>query len=160
MVILRSGSVTTVDDNMAEMTSEQFALFLVEACKQPDIRKMISDIVSPKDQEFADTVSAEVHRQITPLRKQMDETNAELQRLKDIMNDQKILIDDIEQHGRRDSLRSVGIPENPGHDDTDGAILKICEQIKVQPKIERTQGHCRITSCGSIGGRKNQANHC
>ena len=96
----------------------------------------IYQYISPKDQEFADAVSAEVHRQITPLRKQLDETNAELQRLKNIMNDQKTLIDDIEQHGRRDSLRIVGIPENPGHDDTDGAILKICEQIKVQPKIE------------------------
>ena len=78
MVILRSGSVTAVDDsiNMAQMTWEQFALFLVEACKQPDIRKMISDIVSPRDQEFADAVSAEVHRQMTPLRKQLDEKNA------------------------------------------------------------------------------------
>ena len=91
MVKLRSGSVTTVDVNiisMAEMTSEQFALFLVGACKQPDIRQMISNIVSPKDQEFADAVSAEVHRQVTPLRKQLDETNAELQRLKNIIRDQ------------------------------------------------------------------------
>ena len=120
---------------MAEMTPEQFALFLVEACKQPDIRT-IWDIVSPKDQEFADAVSAEVHRQITPLRKQLDETNAELQRLKNIMNDQKTLIDDIEQHGRRDSIRTVGIPENPGHNDHNRTILKIREQIKVQPMIE------------------------
>ena len=139
MVKLRSGSVTTVDVNdisMAEMTSEQFALFLVEACKQPDIRQMISNIVSPKDQEFADAVSVEVHRQVTPLRKQLDETNAELQRLKNIIRDQQTMIDDIEQHGRRDSLRIAGIPENPDHDDTDGAILKVCEQMKVQPKIE------------------------
>ena len=107
MVILRSGSVTAVDDsiNMTQMTSEQFALFLVEACKQPDIGKVISDIVSPRDQEFADAVSAEVHRQMTPLRKQLDEKNAELQRLKNIIHDQQTMIDDIEQHGRRDSLR-------------------------------------------------------
>ena len=108
----------------------------LEACKQPDIRQMISNIVSPKDQEFADAVSAEVHRQMTPLRKQLDETNAELQKLKNTIRDQQTLIDDIEQHGRRDSLRIAGIPENPDHDDTDGAILKVCEQMKVQPKIE------------------------
>ena len=138
MVILRSGSVTAVDDsiNMAQMTSEQFALFLVEACKQPCIRKMISDIVSPRDQEFADAVPAEVHRQMTPLRKQLDEKNAELQRLKNIIHDQQTMIDDIEQHGRRDSLRFADIPENANHDDTDAAILEICGQMKVEPKVE------------------------
>ena len=138
MVILRSGSVTAVDDsiNMAQMTSEQFALFLVEACKQPDIRKMISDIVSPRDQEFADAVSAEVYRQMTPLKKQLDEKNAELQRLKTIIHDQQTMIDDIEQHGRRDSLRFAGIHENLYHDDTNAAILEICGQMKVEPKVE------------------------
>ena len=138
MVILRSGSVTAVDDSidMAQMTSEQFALFLVEACKQPDIRKMISDILSPRDQECADDVSAEVHRQMTPLRKQLDEKNAELQRLKNIIHDQQTMIDDIEQRGRRDSLRFAGIPENANHDDTDAAILEIGGQMKNEPKIE------------------------
>ena len=49
MVILRSGSTTdSVFANMCDqMTSEQFALFLIEACKSPDIQSMLKDIVVP-----------------------------------------------------------------------------------------------------------------
>ena len=46
------------------------------------------------------------------------------------------MIDDIEQQGRRDSLRFAGIPENPNHNYTDAAILEICGQMKVEPKVE------------------------
>ena len=121
---------------MAEMTSEQFALFLVEACNQPDIRKMIADIASPKLEQFSDAVSAEVHRQITPLKNQLSEKDAELTRLRNVIRDQQMMLDDLEQHGRRDSLRITGVPENPEHDNTDEAILKICEEIKCDPKVE------------------------
>ena len=127
MVTLRSVSITTPDDsfNMAEMTSEQFALFLVEACKQPDIRQMIAEIASPKNEQFSDAVSVEVHRQTAPFKQQLSEKDSELQRLRNIIRDQQIILDDLEQHGRRDSLRISGIPENPEHDNTDEAILKI-----------------------------------
>ena len=121
---------------MAEMTSEQFALFLVEACKQPDIRKMIADIASPKDEQFSDDASAEVHRQMKPLRNQLSEKDAELTRLRNVIRDQQMMLDDLEQHGRRDSLRITGVPENPEHDNTDEAILKISEEIKCDPKVE------------------------
>ena len=124
MVILRSGSITADDSiNMAEMTSEQFALFLVKACKQPDIRKMIADIASPKDEQFSDAVSAEVHRQMPPLKNQLSGKDAELQRLRNVIRDQQMMLDDLEQHGRRDSLRITGVPENPEHHNTDEAIL-------------------------------------
>ena len=138
MVTLRSGSITTPDDsfNMAEMTSEQFALFLVEACKQPDIRQMIAEIASPKNEQFSDAVSVEVHRQMAPLKQQLSEKDAELQRLRNIIGDQQIMLDDLEQHGRRDSLRISGVPENPEHDNTDEAVLKICNEMKVEPQVE------------------------
>ena len=121
---------------MAEMTSEQFALFLVEACKQPDIRQMIAEIASPKNEQFSDAVSVEVHRQMAPLKQQLSEKDAELQRLRNIIRDQQIMLDDLEQHGRRDSLRISGVPENPEHDNTDEAVLKICNEMKVEPQVE------------------------
>ena len=70
MVILRSGSTTdSVFANMCDqMTSEQFALFLIEACKSPDIQSMLKDIVVPNLDAFKDMVSAEVHRQMQPLK--------------------------------------------------------------------------------------------
>ena len=92
--------------------------------------------MSPRDQKFADAVSAEVHRLMTPIRKQLVEKNAELQRLKNIIHDQLTMIDDIEQPGRRDSLKFAGIPGNPKHDDTDTALLEICDQKNVEPKVE------------------------
>ena len=121
---------------MAEMTSEQFALFLVEACKQPDIRQMIAEIASPKNEQFSDAVSVEVHRQIAPLKQQLSEKDAELQRLRNIIRDQQIMLDDLEQHERCDSLRILGISENPEHDNTDEAVLKICNEMKVEPQVE------------------------
>ena len=62
--------------------------------------------------------------------------DAELQRLRNIIRDQQIMLDDLEQHGRRDSLRISGIPENPEHDNTDEAVLKICNEMKVEPQVE------------------------
>ena len=67
MVILRSGSVTSSDiSTMAEMTSDQFALMLVEACKLPDIQALIKNIVSSDKELYIDLLSAEVHRQTQP----------------------------------------------------------------------------------------------
>ena len=45
-------------------------------------------------------------------------------------------MDDLDQHGRRDSLRISGIPENPEHDNTDAAVLKICKEMPVEPQVE------------------------
>ena len=41
-------------------------------------------------------------------------------RLKKTVSDQQVMLDNLEQHGRCDSLRIIGIHENPDHDDTDG----------------------------------------
>ena len=58
MVILHSGSTTdSVFANMCDqMTSEQFALFLIEACKIPDIQSMLKDIVVPYLDDFKEMV--------------------------------------------------------------------------------------------------------
>ena len=56
MVILRSGSVTSYDSSTMsnQMSADQFALFLIEACKQTDIQKIIKDITTPNRHELAD----------------------------------------------------------------------------------------------------------
>ena len=46
------------------------------------------------------------------------------------------MLDDLKQHSRRDSLPVAGIPENGSHDDTDAAVIKVCELIKVDPPVE------------------------
>ena len=138
MVILRSGSTTESDfTNMTEpMTSDQFALSLIEACKSPDIKKMIKDIVAPKHDDFMDIVSAEVHRQKLPFRQQFQEKDLEILTLKKTIADQQVQLDDLEQHGRRDSLRVSGIPEPEEHDDTDAAVMSVCTAMKMDPPLD------------------------
>ena len=137
MVILRSGSVTSSDIvTMADMTPDQFALMLVEACKLPDIQVLIKNIVTNDKELVMDIISAEVHRQTQPLKQQIHEKDREIVALKETIELQQTMLDDLEQHGRRDSLRVAGIPENPSHDDTDAAVLKVCDLIKVDPPVE------------------------
>ena len=137
MVILRSGSVTSSDNStMAEMTSDQFALMLVEACKLPDIQALIKNIVSSDKELYIDLLSAEVHRQTQPLKEQLREKDSEIEALKETIQMQQTKLDDLEQHGRRDSLRVAGIPENPDHDDTDAAVLEVCQLMKMDPPLE------------------------
>ena len=78
----------------------------------------------------------EVHRQIASLKQQLSEKDAELQKLRNIIRDQQIMLDDLEQHGRRDSLRISGISKNLENDNTDEAVLKICNEMKVEPQVE------------------------
>ena len=156
MVILRSGSTTdSVFANMCDqMTSEQFALFLIEACKSPDIQSMIKDIVAPKLDDFKDLVSAEVHRQMLPLKQQLQQKDKEIISLKETIVYQQTNFDDLEQHGRRDSLRVSGIPEPDEHDNTDAAVLGVCELTKVDPPLQPTD----IAVSHRIG-RKTEGKH-
>ena len=136
MAILRSGSVTSFDTPVMsnEMTSEQFALFLVEACKQPDIKNMIKIITTPNHTELADIISAEDHRQMMPMKDLLDKRDNEIRDSKRTIAEQKVKLDDLEQHGRCDSLRIAEIPENPDNDDTDAAVLGVCAAINVDPQ--------------------------
>ena len=138
MVILRSGSVTSYDSSTMsnEMSAEQFALFLIEACKQTDIQKIMKDITTPNRHELADIISAEVHRQIMPMKELLNKKDNEILSLKKTITEQQAKLEDLEQHGRRDSLRVAGVPENTESDDTDAAILDICAAIKVDPPVE------------------------
>ena len=47
-------------------------------------------------------------------------------------------LDHLEQHGGRDSLRITGIPEKEEYDDTDAAVLDICQAIQVDPPVQPT----------------------
>ena len=49
--------------------------------------------------------------------------------------EQNAKLDQLEQHGRRDSLRISRIPENMEKDDTDAAVLTLCAAIKVDPRF-------------------------
>ena len=85
---------------------------------------------------YIDLLSAEVHRQTQPLKEQLREKDSEIEALKETIQMQQTKLDDLEQHGHRDSLRVAGIPENPDHDDTDAGVLEVCQLMKVDPPLE------------------------
>ena len=58
------------------------------------------------------------------------------QLLKRTIVEQNGKLDQLEQHGRRDSLRISGIPEVQESDDTDAAVITLCAAIKVYPPVQ------------------------
>ena len=93
-------------------------------------------IVTSNGDYFKELVSAEVHRQIQPLKHQLQQKDQEILDLKKTIFDQQVKLDDLEQHGRRDSLKISGIPEPAEHDNTDAAVLGVCEAIQVDPPLQ------------------------
>ena len=148
MVILRSGSVTSFDTPAMsnEMTSEQFALFLMEACKQPDIQNMMKDITTPNPAELADIISAEVHRQMMPMKELLDKKDNEIKELKQTIIEQRVKLDDLEEHGRRDCLRIAGIPENPVNDQ-DGPPIGAPRYCSVPQSREASHWQAQTNHC-------------
>ena len=73
---------------------------------------LIKNIVTNDKELVTDIISAELHRQTQPLKQQIREKDREIVALKETIELQQTMLDDLEQHGRRDSLRVAGIPEN------------------------------------------------
>ena len=136
MVLLRSGSTTTESVDMSEISPEHFALCFATALKLPDIKELLKEITHPNRERFADMISGELHRKLKPLKDAITAKDDEIKELKYTVSRLESKVEELEQHGRRDSLRIAGIPENKEHDDTDTAILNICQAIAVDPPMQ------------------------
>ena len=99
------------------------------------VQQLLKNIVIGDKELFADVISAEVYRQMQPLRRQPQEKDHEIGVLRQHIEDQKFKLDELEQHGRRDSLRVADIPENKDQDDTDAAMMNVCQLMKLEPPI-------------------------
>ena len=119
------------------ISPDHFALCFTEALKCPDIQNLLKDITRPTHEELRDMFSAELHRQLQPLKDMIDQKDQEILELKEAVADLRSELDQLEQHGRRDSLRFSGIPENPAHDNTDNKILDICNAMELDPRYNR-----------------------
>ena len=123
---------------MSEMSPEHFALCLTTALKLPNIQGLLKQITHPSREEFADMISSELHRQLKPYKDEFLAKDNEIKTLKETISVLDKKLDDLEHHGRRDSLRIAGIPEKEEHNDTDAAVLEICQAIKVDPPVQPT----------------------
>ena len=119
-----------------DMNPDHFILCLAAALKSPDIVGQLKEITHPSRDELADLISSELHRQLKPLKDALEAKDREIKELKKTISDQNDKLDQLEQHGRRDSLRIAGIPENEASDDTDAAVLTLCAAIKVDPPVQ------------------------
>ena len=116
------------------MSPDHFALCFTEALKCPDIQKHLKDITRPTHEAFRDMLSTELHRQLQPLKAETARKDQNILELKNTVVDRRSELDQLEQHGRRDSLRFTGLPENEAHDETDKLILDVCSAIKIDPQ--------------------------
>ena len=66
--------------------------------------------------------SVELHRQLQLLKDQIIHKDQKISELIRTVVDLCSDLDQQEQHGKRDSLRFFGIPENSAHDNTDNKI--------------------------------------
>ena len=119
-----------------DMNPDHFILCLAAALKSPDIVGQLKEITHPSRDEFADLISSELHRQLKPFKDALEAKDREIKERKKTISDQNDKLDQLEQHGRRDSLRIAGIPENEASDDTDAAVLTLCAAIKVDPPVQ------------------------
>ena len=77
--------------------------------------------------------SAELHRQLHPYKEELRAKDQENKMLKKTISDRHDKLDQLEQCGRRDSLKVSGIPAAVESDDTDTSILSLCTATKVDP---------------------------
>lgn len=94
---------------------DRFVSALVEI---PDIKNRILDHLAP-------TLKTEIDNQLQPLRD-------DIKRLNEDLKESKLQVDDLEQYGRRHSLRVSGIPEM----DRENTDFLICEFLQQELEIE------------------------
>ena len=76
------------------------------------------------------------HYQLKPIKDELQAKDQEIKLLKRTIAEQNDKLGQLEQHGRRDSLRISGIPEVEESDDTDAAVITLCAAIKVDPPVQ------------------------
>ena len=114
--------------------AEDVKLAFMEAISDPHIIKKLESVFKP----IADTITKAINQQsktLDALRSQLEAKDEVIKRLTKQNEDLEVRIDDLEQHGRRGSVRVFGVPEDmPGS--TDDMILSICNtSLKLNTKL-------------------------
>ena len=118
-----------------KMDPDHFILCLAAALKSPNIKGQLKQIIQSSRQKFADLISSAIHKQLKPLKYELETKDNEIRTLKRTIMEQNAKLHQLEQHGRRDSLRISGIPENVENDDTYAAALTLCTALKLDPPL-------------------------
>ena len=125
-----------VPSMIEQMDPDHFIFYLAAALKSSDIVSQLKQITLPNRDEFADLFSSELYKQLKPIKDELQANDQEIKLLKRTIAEQNDKWDQLEQHGRCDSLRISGIPVVEESDDTDAAVITPCAAIKVDPPVQ------------------------
>ena len=95
---------------------------------------MFKTLMLPVTSKLTDTV-AMLSQSITSLKKEVEEKDSIIRDLQSSVSRLQVTVDDLEQHGRRESMRVFGLPETtPGS--TDDKVLELVNnRMKLQPPL-------------------------
>ena len=101
---------------------------------------MFKTLMLPVTSKLTDTV-AMLSQSITSLKKEMEEKDSIIRELQGSVSRLHVTVDDLEQHGRRESMRVFGLPETtPGS--TDDKVLELVNnRMKLQPPLSLDVSH-------------------
>ena len=121
------------DKNEASLTAS-FLLHLSEALDDGDIIKKFRTIMSPLMTPVMDALN-QANATIDFFKKRMDEKDNKIAALEQNISEMDLRLDDLEQQGRRGSMRVFGIPEDtPGS--VDAKVLALCNgQMGMSPLL-------------------------
>ena len=117
---------------MAENSSSILAL--LEALDDEAVIKKFQSVLKPLLVPIQDSLQ-QVMDQNASLKRQLADRDATIDKLNQEVDALKITIDDLEQHGRKGSIRVFGRPEDtPGQVD-EKIVTLVNEHLKVRPPI-------------------------
>ena len=111
-----------------------FILKLKEALQTDDIAKQVLSSLQPVIKKLEDAITG-LNATNSALRKQVAEQDETISRLQHRVDELEIRCDDLEQQGRKGSIRVFGLPkEEEGR--LEDKILRICnENLKLRPPV-------------------------
>ena len=130
---LRSSSSATTMDSTT-MDDDTYRLRLVEAFKDEQVIRQLQlalkPLFDPLQQSIQQLTDLNAH-----LRQEIAKRDQTISCLTQELEAQKIKFDDLEQHGRKGSIRIFGLPEETSGT-VDEKVLELCnDHMKVRPKL-------------------------
>ena len=135
----RSEAIESFKCNFLDILEDEEAISRLHLIFEP----MSKTLLSPLSSKMQETINI-LSETVAQLKKENETKDVQI---RDLKNEVKVMtnrIDDLEQHGRRDSMRIFGLSEStPGS--TDEKVLRLCNtRMKLQPLLG---WDCSVPSC-------------
>ena len=137
------------------LSSEQFALYFIEALKDQTVVSGLRQAVKPNNEDLVDMVAEKVNQRISLLEERLAVKDTTIQKLEERVADLENKIDQQEQYSRRTSVRIAGIEETENEDPVQ-KVRDIFQSIDIDSMIQRchrvgpaSEAHSAPTNSGS-----------